>query len=180
MAIQQVTLLILNAVCGAAVIGSYVWGFRNTPNAGEALWGGVPSWLRPVYTVSMGLSALGYFAFLYFLLFRLSPQEVQIANRFGFSLFHIIFLGILVPSALWMPLTSAMISKPGTALWIGVRTVLILVGLSSCLLVWALLSLQPRDPGFAFWLAVAGSAYFAFHTAVLDMLLWPVLFRLQS
>ena len=180
MTTQHLTLLIINVIGGAAVLGSYVLGFKNTPNAGDALWGGVPIWLRPVYTVSMVLSALGYFAFLYFILFRIAPLEAQIANRFGFSFFYIVFLGILVPSTLWMPLTSAMIANPGTALWIGVRTVLILVGLSSCVLVWALLSLQPRDSGFFFWLAVGGSAYFAFHTAVLDMLLWPILFRLQS
>ncbi len=180
MATQQITLFIINAVGGAAVLGSYIWGFRNTPNAGDAFWGGVPAWLRPIFTVSMVLSALGYFAFLYFVLFRIAPVETQIANKFGFSLFHVIFLGILVPSALWMPLTSAMIANPGTGLWIAVRTVLILTGLFSCLLVWALLSLQPRDSSFVFWLAVAGSAYFAFHTAVLDMLLWPYLFHLQS
>jgi hypothetical protein len=180
MTTQQITLLIINGIGGGAVIGSYILGFKNTPNAGDALWGGVPSWLRPIYTVSMVLSALGYFAFISFILFGLAPEEVQIANRFGFSLFHIIFLGILVPSALWMPLTSAFIANPGTALWIGVRTVLVLTGLFSCVLVWSLLSLQPRDPGFFFWLAVAGSAYFAFHTAVLDMLLWPALFRLKG
>jgi hypothetical protein len=28
--------------------------------------------------------------------------------------------------------------------------------------------------------AAIGSAHFAIHTAVLDMLLWPILFRLQS
>jgi hypothetical protein len=180
MATQQITLFIINAIGGGAVIGSYILGFRNSPSGGDALWGGAPSWLRPIYTASMVLSALGYFAFLYFLLFRLAPEDVQIANRFGFSLFHVIFLGILVPSALWMPLTSAWIANPSAATWIGVRTVLFLVGLSSCVLVWALLSLKPPESGFLFWLAVAGSAYFAFHAAILDMLLWPVLFHLQS
>jgi len=180
MAPQQIILLIINTIGGGAVLGSYVYILKSTPNSADALWGGVPSWLRPVYTASMVLSALGYFAFLYFILFRLVPEDVVITNRFGFSLFHIVFLGILVPSALWMPLTSAWVANPSTILWIAVRTVLFLVGLFSCVLVWALLSLQSRDPGFPFWLAVAGSAYFAFHTAVLDMLLWPLLFRIQS
>ncbi len=180
MSTQQTILLVINGIGGGAVIGSYILQFRRIPDAANALWGGVPMWLRPIYTVSMFLSALGYFAFLYFILFRIAPEVAQIANRFGFSLFHVIFLGILVPSALWMPLTSAWIANPSTGRWIAVRTVLLLVGLFSCALVWALLTLQPRDPGFFFWLAVAGSATFAFHTAVLDMLLWPVLFRIQS
>ena len=95
-------------------------------------------------------------------------------------MFYVIFLGILVLSALWMPLTQAMIANPGTGIWIGVRTILVVVGLSSCALVWVLLSLQTREPTIPYWLAVAGSAYFAFHTAVLDMLLWPALFQGQS
>ena len=177
---QQIILLVINTLGGGAVIGSYVLGFINTPNNREVFCGGVPTWLKPIYTLSMVLSALGYFAFLYFVLFQLSPEEVKIADRFGFSLFHVVFLGILVPSALWMPLTSAWTANPSKALWISVRMVLVLVGLFSCVLVWTLLSLQPRNPGFPFWLAVAGSAYFAFHTAVLDMLLWPVLFRTQG
>lgn len=180
MATQQVILLVINVLGGVAVIASYILGFLTHPESGNALWGGVPGWLRPVYGISMILSALGYFAFIYFILFRLIPAEVQIANRFGFSMFYVIFLGILLPSALWMPLTQAMIANPGTGIWIGVRTVLVAVGLSSCALVWALVSLQTREPSILYWLAVAGSAYFAFHTVVLDMFLWPALFRVQS
>lgn len=120
MATQQVILLVINVLGGVAVIASYILGFLTHPESGNALWGGVPGWLRPVYGISMILSALGYFAFIYFILFRLIPAEVQIANRFGFSMFYVIFLGILLPSALWMPLTQAMIANPGTGIWIGV------------------------------------------------------------
>lgn len=178
MAVQQIILLIVNVIGGAAVIGSYIYGLVSHQEGGSAaLWGGISSSIRPVYGVSMILAALGYFAFIYFVLFRIDPAEVRIANRFGYNIFYAIFLGILVPSALWMPLTYAWLGSSSTATWIGVRTVLILVGLSSCALVWALLSLQPRESHIAYWLAVAGSSYFAFHTAVLDMIIWPLLFR---
>lgn len=167
----------INVAGGAAVIGSYLQGMLTHPETENALWGGVTASLRPVYGVSMVLAALGYFAFLYFLLFRVVPAEVRIAGRFGYGLFYAIFLGILVPSALWMPLTYAMIDNPSTAIWIGVRTVLVIVGLSSCALVWALVTIRPKMQRRAYLLAVAGSAYFCFHAAVLDMLLWPALFR---
>jgi len=180
MATQQIILLVINIAGGAAVIGSYIHGFSTHPGSGNALWGGVTGWLRSAYGISMILAALGYFAFIYFILIRINPSEIQIAGKFGFSLFYVIFLGILIPSAVWMPLTHAMVSNPSTNLWIWIRVVLILVGISSCALVWALLSLHPRETGFFYWLAVGGSAYFAFHTAVLDMLLWPALFRIQS
>jgi hypothetical protein len=125
----------------------------------------------------MVLSALAYFAFLYYILFRLAPAQVSIAGIFNFSLFYLIFIFILVPSAFWMPLTNMYIANPTSGLWTGIRTVLIVVGLASIALVWALLSLQTKVPGTAYWLAVAGSSYFAFHTFVLDAILWPALFK---
>jgi hypothetical protein len=177
MGTQQIILLIINILGGAAVIGSYVFGLSGQSGGANVLWGGVPSSLRPVYTVSMILSALGFFAFIYFILFRLVPGEVLIGGRFGFSLFYAIFLVILVASAFWMPLTNAYVGNPSTGMWIGIRTVLALVGLGSIALMLALLSLQTRVPGISYWLAVAGSGYFAFHTAILDAIVWAALFK---
>ena len=177
MNIQQVILLIINIIGGAAVIGSYVLGLKGQTGGTNTLWGGVSANLRPIYGVSMILSALGYFAFIYFILFRIVPADVLINGRFGFSLFYIIFLVILIPSAWWMPLTKAHVSNPSTGIWIGVRTVLALVGLGSIALVWALLSLHVKSPGIFYWLAVVGGGYFAFHTAILDAIVWAALFK---
>jgi hypothetical protein len=174
---EQVILLIINILGGAAVIGSYVLGLKGQSGGANVLWGGVPNSLRPVYTVSMILSALGFFAFIYFILFRLVPGEVLIGGRFGFSLFYAIFLVILVASAFWMPLTNAYVGNPSTGMWIGIRTVLALVGLGSIALMLALLTLQTKVPGISYWLAVAGSGYFAFHTAILDAIVWAALFK---
>jgi len=177
MGTQQIILLIINILGGAAVIGSYVFGLSGQSGGANVLWGGVPNNIRPVYTVSMIISALGYFAFIYFILFRLVPDEVSIGGRFGFSLFYAIFLVILVASAFWMPLTNAYVGNPSTGIWIGIRTVLALVGLGSIALMLALLTLQTKVPGIFYWLAVAGSGYFAFHTAILDAIVWAALFK---
>jgi hypothetical protein len=174
---EQVILLIINVLGGVAVIGSYVLGLKGQSGGANVLWGAVPNSLRPVYTVSMILSALGFFAFIYFILFRLVPGEVLIGGRFGFSLFYAIFLVILVASAFWMPLTNAYVGNPSTGMWIGIRTVLALVGLGSIALMLALLTLQTKVPGISYWLAVAGSGYFAFHTAILDAIVWAALFK---
>ncbi len=177
MAMQQIVLLIINVIGGAAVIGSYIYGLNAQSSGANILWGGVSENIRPVYTVSMILSALGYFAFLYFIFFRLVPGEVLIGGRFGFSLFYAIFLVILIPSAFWMPLTNVYVGNPSTSVWIGIRTVLALVGLASIALLWALLSLQGKVPGISYWLAVVGSGYFTFHTAILDAVVWAALFK---
>jgi len=177
MSTQQIILLVINIIGGAAVIGSYVYGLNANAGGANVLWGGVPNNIRPIYTVSMILSALGYFAFMYYIFFRLEPSQISIVGVSGFTLFFVIFLFILIPSAFWMPLTNAYVSNPSTGIWIWIRTVLALVGLASIALLWALLTLQGKVPGTAYWLAVAGSGYFAFHTAVLDAILWAALFK---
>jgi hypothetical protein len=177
MGTQQIILLIINIIGCIAVIGSYVLGLRGQSGGANVLWGGVPDNLRPVYTVSMLLSALGFFAFLYYIFFRLNPAQVSIAGVSGFTMFYVIFLGILIASAFWMPLTNMYVSNPGTGIWIGVRVVLAVVGLASIALFVALLTLQGKVPGTAYWLAVAGSGYFAFHTAILDAIVWAALFK---
>ena len=177
MGTQHIILLVINILGGAAVIISYIAGLSGQSGGANVLWGGVPSNIRPVYTISMILSALGYFAFLYFIFFRLVPSETTISGIFGFSLFYIIFLLILIPSAFWMPLTNMYVSNPTTAIWISIRTILAIVGLASIALVWALLTLQGKNEGLAYWLAIAGSGYFAFHTAILDAIIWAALFK---
>lgn len=177
MGTQQIILLVINILGGAAVIGSYIIGLGGQAGGASVLWGNVPISIRPIYSVSMILSALGYFAFIYFILFRLTPNEVLIGGRFGFSLFFAIFLGILIPSAFWMPLTNMYVSNPSTGIWIAIRTVLVLVAIASIGLFLALLSLKTKYSGVAYWLAVVGSGYFAFHTAILDAILWAALFK---
>lgn len=177
MGTQQIILLAINIIGGAAVIGSYVYGLRTYPEGAGALWGGVPASIRPVYGISMILAALGYFAFIYFILFRLVPGDVIIAGRFSYSLFYAIFLAVLIPSVFWMPFTHAYIGSSSNGIWLGIHTVLALVGIASIALVWALLSLNTKIPTVPYWFAVAGSAYFAFHTTILDAIIWPVLFN---
>jgi hypothetical protein len=168
---QKIIILIINLIGGAAVIGSYIVGLANKTNGANALWGGTPTSVRPVYTISMLLAALGFFFFIYFILFKLNPAV------FNFNLLYLIFFGILGASVFWMPLSNVFISSHSAGLWLAVRLVLAIVGISSIALVWALVTL--KGAGLAYNLAIAGSIYFAFHTAVLDMILWPIFFKMQ-
>lgn len=174
---QQWILVVINVVGGLLVIGSYVQGLMAHPDNRNALWGGVPNSVQPLYTICMLLAALGYFAFTYFILFRIDATVVRVADRFDFWIFHVIYLLILLPSALWMPLTYAAIGGHSTSLYWAIRIVLAVVGLGSLALLGALLSLHTSGSSYAYWLAVAGSAAFCFQTAVLDALVWPVFFK---
>lgn len=161
---------------GAAVLVSYAYSLFLAPATQASLWGGMPARLLPVYVPSMALAMAGFFAFTYFLLFPANPDRVRVASRFGYGLFHGLYLMILIPSALWLPLTSAMVQQPSGTLWLLIRLVLALVGLASAGLLLALLGLRPRQPARVYWLAVAGSAAFSFQTAVLDLFVWTAFF----
>jgi hypothetical protein len=161
---------------GIAVLSSYAYSLGMDPITRAKLWGGVPQPLLPVYTVSMALAAAGFFAFTYFLLVRVDPGKVLICGRFRYRLFHALYVLILAPSALWLPLTSAMIQRPSSVLWLGIRLALASVGLGSVALLGALLGLRPRRPSTAYWLAVAGVGAFCIQTAVLDLFVWTAFF----
>ncbi len=177
MHLQKRAMLGINVVGGLAVLGSYAYGILTHYNPGTALWGGVPERLRPVYTANMPLAALGYLALTYRLLVRTDPEEARVARWSGLWLFNVLYVAILVPSALWMPLTFAMVERPGNLMWAGIRIVLSLVGLASLGLLAALLGLQPRRPHWIHWLSVVGAVLFCLQTAVLDALVWTAYFR---
>ena len=175
---QQLAMLIIILVGGRAVLVSYIYPIMTQPQYVEPAWGGVTPDLRRFYAPSMLLAASGFFFFTYFLLFRVDPEQARITGRFGYWAFNLLYAAILVGSALYMPLTFAFVAQPSMPLWWVIRLVLAVVGLASLGLLGSLLALRPRQPGWAYWLAVAGSVTFSFQTAVLDMLVWPALYPL--
>ncbi|HEY70459.1 MAG TPA: hypothetical protein G4O08_07755 [Anaerolineae bacterium] len=175
---QKRWLIGINVLGGAAVIGSYIQGILTHEDAGTVLWGGVPPSIQSLSTAWMPVAVLGYFAFTGYLLFALDADQARIGNRFGYRLFHWIYLGILVPSALWMPLTFGMIEQPSSVLWWAITVVLILVGLVSLGLLAALLALKVPRKGWTYWLAVIGTVGFSVQTVIMDAVLWVVYFRI--
>jgi hypothetical protein len=166
----------INVIGGVAVLGSYVHGIWTHPEAAGDVWGGVPQSLKPFYTFSMLTAAAGYLTFTYFLFFCVEPDEARVADRFSLRLFNALYVLILLPSALWMPLTFAMLDDPHEGLWMLIRLVLALVGIGSLAMIAALVALAPRLPAVPYWLAVAGSIAFSVQTALLDAVVWPAYF----
>ncbi|NLG28326.1 MAG: hypothetical protein GX557_10470 [Chloroflexi bacterium] len=161
---------------GLAVVGGYVLWLALNPGSGDALWGGVPDGLRPLFTAGMLAAAVGYLILVYLLLFRLDPATLRIGGRPAYPILNALLVGFLLPSALWMPFTLALLAQPSAWLWVLVRLVLALVALSGVGLVIALLALRPRPRGTLYWLGVAGAVLFTLHTLVIDALIWPAYF----
>ena len=180
MAIQQIILLFMVIIGGFAVLGSYVLGVKNYKGRTSLLWGGIPHSIRPAYTVSMLLAASGYFFFVYPILFSVEPAAITVFGSAGFNFFFLILAFILIPSAMWMPLTSVYLRSPGVTLRYLIRAILAMVGLASIAMVFAIFTLEPELEGACYYLALAGSTYFAFHTAVLDGIIWSALLPKQA
>jgi hypothetical protein len=125
----------------------------------------------------MFLAATGYFAFSYFILFRLNPTNTRVFSRFPFGLFNVLYAAILIPSALWMPLTLFALEGPSLGFLWAVRIVLAMVGLASVGLLFALLKVEPRLPRWAHRLAVAGCVGFCLQTAILDAIVWVAFYK---
>jgi hypothetical protein len=165
----------INLFGGIAVLASYAYCMVAYPAQAGDFWGGVPDGLRSVYTVNMFLAAAGYLAFTYFLLYRLKPTTGE-GRRFGFGTFNALYALVLLPSALWMPLTFAMLESPSDALWWAIRLTLAAVGIGSLGLLAGLVAVRPGSPSLAHKLAFVGSLAFCFQTAILDALVWPSYF----
>ena len=53
-----------------------------------------------------------------------------------------------------------------------------MVGLASLGLLFSLLNAEPREPLWAYIIAIVGSVGFCFQTVLLDAIIWGSLFRL--
>jgi len=171
-------MVFINIFGGIAVLGSYVHGILTHPDAAEVLWGEVPQAIRPFYTAGMLLAATGYFAFTYFILFRLNARDTRVYSRFGYGAFNAFYTAILIASALWMPLTFLAVEHSSPALLWVVRIILAIVGLASLGLLFALVTVKPRQLIWASRLAIVGCVFFCIQTAILDAIIWGSFFRL--
>jgi hypothetical protein len=175
----QRNLVAINVLGGLLVLGSYAWGFLARPDAMGALWGGVPESARGLYTINMFLAAGGYFLFTPYLIFRLLPQLESNSNSLVPTLCTCFYLAILVPSALWLPMTAAMVAAPSLPLWISIRLVLALVALGSAGLLSALALTRAQDRQRGHTAALLGLLPFSLQTVVLDAVVWPLFFPLS-
>lgn len=166
----------VNVVGGTAVLGSYVLGLAGHPESRGALWGGVPEAMLPAYTTNMFLAAAGYLALAWHIVFVLMRHGARVAGRDVGQVALPLFLAVLVPSALWLPLTFDMIAAPSAALWWTIRGVLALVAIGS-LGLWAVAAFaRPVGSTKTRLGAVIGGAFFCLQTVVLDAIVWTALY----
>jgi hypothetical protein len=174
---QKIVFALLNLIAGTAVLASYAWGATAWPaETVTRLWGDVPEAVRPWYSSWMFVAATGYLVYAGFLFFRVDADRARVAGRYGFGLFNALLVLILVPSAVWMPLTLHHIEHPSSLSWLAIVVGLWTTGLASLAMIGALAALEPREPQGWARASLVGAMAFAGQTFVLDSCVWPLLF----
>jgi len=169
---QRRALLVLIAVGGSAVLGSYVLAFVYAPAVEADLWGGIPDSWRGFYTVNMFLAAAGFFPATVLLGFKTPLDAFRDQTGVPWDGLIAAYAAILVPSALWLPLLAFYGADPTPMLWLAIRVVLFLVGAGASVVAYMLIRRAAHGPTPA-WVAVMMFFFFWLQTMVLDALIWP-------
>lgn len=166
----------INLVGGPAVLGSYVYELAKHPGQADALWGSIPKPVIPYYSSWMLVATAGYLMFSYFWFFKADADRTRIAGRYDLGLVNLLYVAILLPSALWMPLTFSYLAAPSSFGWWVVRIDLFGVAAGAIGMIWALAKVEPREPARLHRFAILGACGFAVQTVLLDALVWPAFF----
>lgn len=167
-------LALLQLIGGPLVLGSYAYCILRFPDASAMMWGGVPASVQPIYTAWMFVAAAGYFAYSWLFILRTDPDRARVLGR-GYGYFAVCYALILIPSALWMPMTKWLLDEPSTLRFWLVRLDLFAVAAGSLGLIVAAAKLEPAPPRRARTVALLGTLAFAVQTVLLDALIWPAL-----
>ena len=100
----------------------------------------------------------------------------QVAALVALLVLMAAYAAILMPSALWLPLTALYIQDPSTLLWIAVRVVLFAVGGGASTVAYMLIHRAQKGPLLA-WGAVVCFFFFWLQTMILDAIVWPYFYH---
>ena len=173
---HKILLIIINVLFGSLVLFSYYNGINKYPDLSMKLWGGVPKILQPFIISCMFAGALGYFFFTAHLLLNVNTNHIFL-NKFSYWSLHIIYLMILIPSALWIDLTFIYMKISTTNNWIHVTTTLLSVAFFSIILMIFIVDTYVDSNHWLYFPAVIGSLIFTFHTFFLDGIIWIAFFN---
>ena len=145
----------------------YYYGTTNKKNA-DKLWGGINSYLKTFYIISMCLSAIGFLTLLSYLFKSTSLTSLQAS--------HIVIglVCIIIFSLFWMPLSLYYLKNGSSSLSIQytIIAVLLSVAFASLYSLTLINNIKEKTNTIHKQIAVIGMSYFFFHTFVLDSLLW--------
>tara|TARA_Y100000739_G_C20538382_1_gene432378 strand:+ start:174 stop:710 length:537 start_codon:yes stop_codon:yes gene_type:complete len=173
---QLILFYCINILGGLSVLTSYAHALLTNPLTRIYLWGNVPLAIRSYYTIFMFLAAGGYFFFTSYILFYINVDNVKLFGKYSFWFINALYAGIILPSAIWIYLTFAMISNPSPFLWLTIRLVLFIVGFSSMILLSSFFMSNFEKTNWLYIASIIGLTFFCIQTMLLDAIIWPYYF----
>lgn len=174
MANSKLVFILIVVVLGSAVLASYVYAIKSYGGNVADFWGNFPKKFLSPYYVSMLLSAVSFFFFTSYILLNYNALTQKQFVHYGLPILYFL---MLFGSAIWMPSVKLYLSDATSTLWITIRSILLIVGFSSLTITIMLLITRPATISAHFIMAVIASAYFCFHTLILDGFVWPHYFK---
>ena len=174
----QMTVILVNIIGGAIVVGGYAFGIGNFPEHRNSLWGGVSTSWRQAIVVSMLIAAAGYLMFCYMAVFRDGATHFGSGWLLGNHSITILTAVFLLSAACWMPFLLTYIISGSNLWWI--LTVLVLWITAFALIILCLVVANYDGVAFSTTekiVALAGLSAITFHCLVMDAILWVVFFH---
>ena len=177
MSSQQIVFLIVNAIGGIAVLGSYAIGLGMFPEYREALWGEVRGTLRTGITISMLFAALGYLSFCYVALFQNGLSDFNKVNWFNQYTVSVLIAIFLISATFWMPTAIAYLNFSNTywlvvcilSLWVTAISLVAILGIT--------ITADLESIGsISHYVAIIGIGLITFHCLVFDAIIWAIMF----
>jgi len=173
---QKYIFYTINILGGISVLFSYAHGLINHVELHDHLWGGITEFIRPLYTINMLLATAGYFFFTSYIINKMFRNKKNQYKKIHFVIINILYAGIIIPSAFWMPMTCQVLTYSSDWLWIEIRIILLIVGLSSSGLILFFFFSKIRTNDWHYIAGVIGLISFWIQTMILDALVWPYYF----
>lgn len=184
----------INLVGGAAVLGTYYHGVK-THDDPELLWGDIRGQMRQAYISNMPFAAFGYISFTLYLLMApgvLSGELAAAAYRRGRGGWFLgkllrrpyiilsLYFSFLSASSAWMP--ASWYALDNDAFWMlpYIQGELAITGFCAIGLTGVCLSIIDPPYPMWHWLSLVGMLCLVFQCAVLDALIWPRHFSVDS
>ena len=164
--------ILINIIGGVLVIGSYILGFNSEPDNKLDLWGGITGKTRQLFTISMLLSATGYLAFLFYMIFKDGLDNNDNPSLLGLNTFLILSILFLISASVWMPATIKFLDTSLNYWWLVIIIVLWITAMSLVTMFIILLTSQNIEHNFSLKLATLGIGYISFHCLILDAIIW--------
>ena len=174
---QKIVLIFINIMFGSLVLLSYYKGVNREPELSLKLWGGVPKVLQPYIVASMFISALGYFFFTANFLLNINPEEAKFLGKFNYWSLCVVYLFILIPSALWIELSFSYMKSGDINTWYYTVSTLYCVAIFSVVLLLFTVDTYVDNSSKLYLPSVLGASLFTFHTLFLDGLIWTFFFH---